>query len=257
MHEANFEFIRYESSGGAASLTMTRPPVNVINIPMLQELEHALLTAGQDEQLRVLQLRAAGKLFSAGVDVADHTPDRVQEMITLFDRVCLALADFPAPTVAVVQGHALGGGCELVMCCDMAWMAEGATIGQPEVKLGLLAPIAALRLPGLVGPRWAAQILFSGEPLDAARAEAVGLVNGSVPAENLEETVARIVAQLVPLSAAALRMNKRSYLMGMTNWQAGLKEMEELYLEELMELEDANEGLQAFIEKRDPVWRNR
>jgi cyclohexa-1,5-dienecarbonyl-CoA hydratase len=254
---SDYEFIRYELTEGVGTLTLDRPPVNVINIAMLQELERALQLAGADPGLKVLQLRAEGKLFSAGVDVADHTPDRVDEMIRLFDQVCINLAEFPVPTMAVVHGHALGGGCELVLCCDMAWMAEGAKIGQPEIKLAVIAPIAALRLPAMIGPRWAAQMLFSGEPVDAQTAEKIGLVNGSGPVDEIERAVAEVTGQLTSLSAAATRINKKGYLMGMGGWQAAVEDMEKLYMEELMALEDTEEGLNAFMEKREPVWQDK
>lgn len=257
MKNSNYEFIRYELTEGVGTLTLNRPPVNVINITMLQELERALQVAGTDPELKVLQLRAEGKLFSAGVDVADHTPDRAEEMIRLFDRVCQNLVEFPVPTIAVVHGHALGGGCELVLCCDMAWMAEGAKIGQPEIKLAAIAPIAALLLPAIVGPRWTAQMLFSGEPLDAQQAEKIGLVNGSGSVDEIERVVGEVTEQLTALSAAATRVNKKGYLMGTRGWQAAVDEMENLYLEELMVLEDTQEGLNAFMEKREPVWQNK
>ena len=254
---SDYEFIRFELAEGVGTLILNRPPVNVISTAMLLELEHALQKAGSDPELKVLQLRAEGKLFSAGVDVADHTPDRVGEMIRLFDRVCQILVEFPVPTIAVVQGHALGGGCELVICCDMAWMAEGAKIGQPEIKLAAIAPIAALRLPTLIGPRRAAQMLFSGESIDARQAEKIGLVNGSGPMDDIEKAVGEVTEQLAALSAAATRVNKKGYLMGIRGWQAAVDEMEHLYLEELMVLEDTQEGLKAFMEKREPVWQNK
>ena len=106
----DLKFIRYEADGGVARLILDRPPANVMHIAMLRELEGALATARSDESLKVLVLGAEGKLFCAGVDVADHTEDRVGEMIPLFDKVCLDLARLPIPTIAIVQGHALGGG---------------------------------------------------------------------------------------------------------------------------------------------------
>jgi enoyl-CoA hydratase/carnithine racemase len=139
----------------------------------------------------------------------------------------------------------------------MAWMAEGARIGQPEIKLAAIAPIAALRLPAMIGPRRAAQMLFSGEPMDARQAEKIGLVNGSGPVDDIEKAVGEVTEQLTALSAAATRINKQGYLMGMRGWQAGLEEMEKLYLEELMALVDTQEGLNAFMEKREPVWQNK
>ncbi len=257
MEDSNYEFIRYELKQGVGTLTLNRPPVNVINIAMLLELEGVLQLAGADPELKLLQLRAEGKLFSAGVDVADHTPDRADEMIRLFDRVCRNLFEFPVPTMAVVHGHALGGGCELVLCCDMVWMAEGARIGQPEIKLATIAPIAALWLPAMVGPRWTAQMLFSGEPIDAQTAEKIGLVNSSGPVDEIEKAVGDVTEQLAALSATATRINKKGYLIGMRDWQAGIEEMEKLYLEKLMALEDTQEGLNAFMEKREPVWQNK
>jgi cyclohexa-1,5-dienecarbonyl-CoA hydratase len=257
VEDSNYEFIRYERTEGVGTLTMNRPPVNVINISMLKEIGAALQTYGSDPDLKVLQLRAEGKLFCAGVDVADHTADRVEEMIRLFDRVCQSLVEFPVPTVAVVNGHALGGGCELVLCCDMAWMAEGALIGQPEIKLAVIAPIAALRLPAVAGPRWAAKMLFSGEPIDSGQAVEIGLINGDGPVDEIERAVAEVTEQLAALSGAATRLNKRGYLIGMRGWDAAVKEMERLYLDELMALQDVHEGLQAFMEKREPVWQNK
>ena len=155
-------YVSVETKNGASFLTLKRAPLNVLNIAALTQLESALTELSRDESIRVLVLRAEGKMFSAGVDVADHTPDKVGEMIPLFDRVCRALANFPVPTLAVVHGHALGGGCELVLCCDLAVMTDTAKIGQPEIQLAAFAPIAAMRLPKLVGYRNAADMLFTG-----------------------------------------------------------------------------------------------
>ena len=183
--QGNYEYLSYAQEDGVASLVLNRPPANVMNIGMLNEMQAALDEAAADKGIKVLVLKAEGKLFSGGVDIADHTPERVGEMIPLFHRVCLALYEFPAPTIAVVQGHALGGGCELVICCDFAFMAQGARIGQPEIQLASMAPIAALRFPALVGPRWAARLQFSGEQIEAALAAEIGLINLALPADEL------------------------------------------------------------------------
>ncbi|MCP5094777.1 MAG: enoyl-CoA hydratase, partial [Chloroflexi bacterium] len=158
--------------------------------------------------------------------------------------------------ITAVHGHALGGGCELVICCDLAVMAEGAKIGQPEIQLAAVAPIAALRLPALVGYRAAADIMFSGRLLTAAEAHQIGLVNQVVSAEVVDANVQEQAEGLAGLSRAALLLAKRALRMGFGNWSAMLPEMERLYLDDLMQTADAHEGLNAFMEKRRPIWKH-
>lgn len=250
-------YISVDTKNGASFLTLKRAPLNVLDIATLTQLESALTELTGDESIRVLVLKAEGKMFSAGVDVVDHTPDKVGGMIPLFDRVCRALANFPGPTLAVVHGHALGGGCELVLCCDLAVMAEGAKIGQPEIQLAAIAPVAAMRLPQLVGYRNAADILLTGRTLTADEALNMGLVNAIVPTGQLEKWVEEKVKQLTGLSRVALTMTKRALQSGYGAWDSCAAELERLYLDELMKTEDAREGLAAFMEKRAAVWRHK
>ena len=250
-------FITVETKDGASTLTLRRAPLNVLDIAALGQLESALTELARDESILLLILRAEGKMFSAGVDVADHTPDKVGEMIPLFDRACRLLANFPCPTLAVVHGHALGGGCELVLCCDLAVMTENAKIGQPEIQLAAFAPIAAMRLPRMVGYRAAADMLLTGRALTADEAAKLGLVNAVVPADKLEQWVQEKTAQLTGLSRVALTMTKRALNLGFGEWDASASELERLYLDELMKTEDAHEGLAAFMEKRTAVWKHR
>lgn len=250
-------FISIETKNGASTLTLNRAPLNVLNIAALSQLESTLIELSRDESIRVLILRAEGKMFSAGVDVADHTPDKVGEMIPLFDHVCRALANFPCPTLAVVHGHALGGGCELVLCCDLAVMTENAKIGQPEIQLAAFAPIAAMRLPLMVGYRAAADMLLTGRTLTADEALKMGLVNAVLPADGIEAWVEEKVTQLSKLSRVALTMTKRALQSGFGAWDASASELERLYLDELMKTEDAHEGLAAFMEKRTVVWKHK
>ncbi len=251
-----FQFIDWQSADGVGRLTLDRPPLNILDIAMLRELSAALEEAARDDSLRVLVVRAAGKMFSAGVDVADHTADKVGEMIPLFDRVCAALTDFPAPTLAVVHGHALGGGCEIVMCCDLVVAAEGAKLGQPEIKLATIAPIAALRLPSLIGYRRSAEMILTGETVEAVEAARIGLINRVTPAAELDQAADDLVGKLSALSAAALRVCKRATRLGAEGW-GNLAAIEQLVLDDLMSLEDAHEGLAAFAQKRAPIWKHR
>ncbi len=250
------QFISYEMKDGVAYLTLNRPPVNVIDIATLRQMRTALAELAQDSSVRTLVLQAEGRMFSAGVDVADHTADKVGEMIPLVDQVCRDLAEFPLPTIAAVHGHALGGGCELVICCDMAVMVESAKIGQPEIQLAVFAPIAAMRLPFLVGYSAAADILFTGRNLSAQEALRIGLVNAVVSQEELSQWVEEKVGQLSGLSRSALLYCKQALNLGFGNWSRVHKDMERLYLDDLMRTADANEGLAAFMEKRRPVWQH-
>ena len=250
-------FINVETKNGASTLTLRRAPLNVLDIAALGQLESALTELSRDENIRVLILRAEGKMFSAGVDVADHTPDKVDEMIPLFDRACRALANFPCPTLAVVHGHALGGGCELVLCCDLAVITENAKIGQPEIQLAAFAPIAAMRLPLMLGYRAAVDVLLTGRSLSADEALKIGLVNAVVPAAELENWVQERVSQLAKPSRVASVMTKRALQSGFGAWDASTSELERLYLNELMKSEDTREGLAAFIEKRPAVWKHK
>lgn len=251
-------FVDWQYADGAGRLTLKRPPLNILNVAMLRQLGDALDVAARESSLRVLVLRAGSALrvFCAGVDVADHTAGRVAEMIPLFDRVCAALADFPTPTLAVVHGHALGGGCEVALCCDLVVAAEGANFGQPEIKLATVAPIAALRLPPLIGYRRAAELLFTGETIGAVEAARIGLINRAVPADQLDAVADDWIGRLCALSAPALRACKQAMRLGADRW-AALPEVEKLYLEELMSAADAHEGLAAFMEKRAPVWKHK
>ena len=253
--ELNLQFVEGQRTDGAETITLSRPPLNILNIPMLHELDQVLTAAAREPSMRVLVLRAHGKLFSAGVDVGDHTDEKVGELIPLFNRVCAALAAFPAPTLAVVHGHALGGGCELALCCDIVLAAEGSNFGQPEIKLAAIAPVASIRLPGLAGYRRAAEILFTGEPVEAGRAARWGLINRAVPPAELEDAAQSVVGALCSLSAAGLRAGKRALRAGESGWSA-IPEIERIYLQDLMSTKDAHEGVAAFIEKRAPVWRN-
>jgi cyclohexa-1,5-dienecarbonyl-CoA hydratase len=252
----DFQFIDWQLADGVGRLRLNRPPLNILNIAMLRELGRALDAAAQEHSLRVLVVRAEGKMFSAGVDVADHTADKVGEMIPLFDQVCAALSDFLTPTLAVVHGHALGGGCEIALCCDLAVAADGAKFGQPEIKLATIAPIAALRLPWLIGYRRSAELLFTGEAIDASEAARIGLINRAVPASELDRVADKLAGQLSGLSGAALRLCKRALRLASDGWQ-GLPAIERLYLDELMSAEDAQEGLEAFLQKRGPIWKHR
>lgn len=252
-----YEFLHIERREGVVYLTLDRPPLNILDIAMMKEMVLAVESISGDPGTRVLVLASEGKVFSAGVDVADHTAEKVVEMIPLFDQVCRSLVECPVPTICAVHGHALGGGCELVLCCDLAAMAEEAEIGQPEIQMAMIAPISAIRLAHFVGYRTAAEMLFTGRSLNAEQALGVGLVNAVTPANQLSAWVDERAAHIAGLSRAAMQLNKRALQMGFNAWADSLVDIERLYLDDLMGTADAQEGLAAFLEKRTAEWQHK
>ena len=247
-----------DRTAGRATLVLQRPPLNILNIAMLEELEGALREVSQAGDARVLVLRGEGKAFSAGVDVADHTEDRVEAMLRTFHRVLMGLFDLEIPTVARVHGHCLGGGLELAMACDLVYAASGSTLGQPEIRLASFPPFGATLYPLLLGLRGAAELILLGRNIPAERALEMGVVNGVHPPDELDARIDEICAELEGNSRIAVGLAKRAIRQGLTlRPEEALREAERIYLEELMATEDALEGLTAFLEKRKPVWRDR
>ena len=256
----NFERIQFDVSDGVARLTLNKPPLNVLDIAMMREINAALEGLKDDAAVKVLVFEAAegSKAFSSGVDVSEHTSEMVNEMIEVFHRIFRQLDALEIPTVAVVGGAALGGGCELVLFCDMIIASEKASFGQPEIQVGVFPPIAAVALPDIVGPKKAMEMVLIGDRIRAAEAERLGLVNKVVPPEELRAAADEFVGKLTKLSGAVLRLTKRAVRLGSAgDFAEGLAAVEELYLGPLMATEDAHEGLAAFTEKRPPVWKDR
>jgi cyclohexa-1,5-dienecarbonyl-CoA hydratase len=263
-----FQHIIFDKRDGAARLTLNKPPLNVLNIAMMREINAALESLSKEPPslseaegaIKVLVFEAAegSKAFSAGVDVSEHTADMVGEMIEVFHRIFRLLDALEVPTLAVVGGAALGGGCELALFCDMVIASEKASFGQPEIQVGVLAPVAAVALSRIIGPKKTMELLLTGDRIGAAEAERLGLVNKVVPPDGLEAATDEFVGKLSRLSAAALRLTKRAVQIGSAGrFDEALIAVEELYLGPLMDTQDAHEGLAAFMEKRAPVWKDK
>ncbi len=253
-----YHHIKVKRDKGVSRLIFSRPPYNVMNIEMMEEITDALELIGRDKDLKVLVIEAEGKAFSAGVDVADHTEEKVEEMLTVFHNIFFCLRTFQQPIVGVVDGPALGGGCEIITYCDMVIASGRATFGQPEIKVGVFPPVAVVALPKLVGKRKTYEIVLTGKTIDAEEALRIGMINKVVPPEKLEEEVNAFVGELSSQSAIVLRLTKRAIFetLGL-GFEEGVQVAERLYLDFLMKTEDAKEGLQAFLDRRKPVWKNR
>jgi cyclohexa-1,5-dienecarbonyl-CoA hydratase len=251
-------FLRLVDEGSVARLTLARPPLNMLTIEMMEELGDALAWAGGQPLLKVLVLAGEGEAFSAGVDVEDHRGARAVPMLEAFHGIFRALRALDCVTVAAVQGPALGGGAELATFCDLVVASEAATLGQPEIGIGVFPPIAMAHYPRRVGPHRALQLVLSGQVIGAAEALRIGLVDRVVPADRLAEAVRAEVERFTSQSSAILRLAKQALreTLGLP-FDEALAELEAVYQYELMITEDAREGLRAFAEKRKPVWHDR
>jgi cyclohexa-1,5-dienecarbonyl-CoA hydratase len=256
----NYQNIRFSVDDRVARITFAHEPVNIFNIAMMQEINKALNHCAHQRELVAIVFAAAPecRAFSAGVAVEEHVEDTVFQMLDSFHAIFRSLEQIARPTIAVVDGAALGGGCELIAACDIVIASERARFGQPEIKLGVFPPVAAVLLPQVIGDKRARELILTGEPIEAAEAERLGLINYLLPSDKLEQKAAEFLGKFRQLSAVALGLAKEAInLARPRSLDSALKEAEDLYLNELMKTQDASEGIKAFIEKRKPEWRHR
>lgn len=254
------QHIKFKIDDRVARITFARPPLNVFNIAMMREIVDALKQCAQQSDLAAIVFDAAPdtRAFSAGVAVEEHVPETVFQMLDSFHSVFRMLAQISRPVIAVVDGPALGGGCELVAACDIVIAGERARFGQPEIKLGVFPPVAAILLPRIIGEKRARELILLGDMIDAAEALRLGLVNYVVPGAELERKLLSVLAKLRDLSASSLAMTRMALDLGEgSSFQTVLADVENLYLNELMKTQDAHEGVRSFMEKRKPEWRHK
>jgi cyclohexa-1,5-dienecarbonyl-CoA hydratase len=255
---AELKNIRLENSDGIARITLNRPKHNVLNIEMMKEINSELEALLKDDALKCIVILGEGPSWCAGVEVSDHKPEMVDEMVSTFNRIFELIEQFNVPTIAAVQGACLGGGMELAIACDIIIASEKAAFGQPEIKLGFFPPYAATRLPVLVGPAKAIEICTTGMRYTAAEAQSMGMVSHVVSEGELIQKVEAIVKEIAYCSPLIIRLNKRAVRehLGL-NFADAIKGVSDLFLNTLMKTEDTLEGIRSFEEKRKAAWKNR
>lgn len=243
---------------GIGTLTLSHPPLNILTRQLLTELRHRLEELAASPDVRAVILQAEGKHFSAGADVGEHLPPEFEQMIPEFLDTIRALASFPLPVIAAVRGRCMGGGFEVVQAADIVIAGESALFGQPEILLGVCAPAACVLLPSRAGRGVAAEVLFTGDPLTAEQAAAAGIVRRIVPDPDVEEAARSLALRIARHSAVAIRATVRTLRAATGNdLVRAFDAAGEIYVNELMRSEDAEEGLRAFLEKRTPTWNHR
>jgi cyclohexa-1,5-dienecarbonyl-CoA hydratase len=254
----DFQHVKFKIDGSVARLTLNRPEHNLLNETMLRELADGVLFAGDREDVKIIVLDSAMKVFCGGIDVGEYTSQRVFQMLDAFHAAFSGMLEVAKPVICVVNGPAIGGGAELAAFGDFVIATPKARFAQPEISIGVFPPLASTILPFLVGPKFALELVLTGEPVTAERALDLGLINRLVPEIQLQQAVSDLIMRITSHSGPVLTMAKRAILGGMgMSLKDGLKNSMNIFLNELYRLEDSQEGLRAMVEKRKPNWKNR
>ncbi|MFX0031449.1 MAG: enoyl-CoA hydratase/isomerase family protein [Candidatus Hodarchaeota archaeon] len=252
------DLIVVEKTNHIGKIIFNNGPLNILTIPMMEQINKALEGFIGDQSLKILIFDHNGKAFSAGVDISDHIGDKAPKMIKEFHGIFRKLNKIKCPTIASIKGAALGGGCEIALFCDIVLTSDKAKFGQPEVKVGVFPPIAILAFPHIIRNKKAFELIILGEIIDANEAHRLGISNQIFPHESYEQEFKNYIGSFDTLSSIVLQHTKNAFNKALNfDFEKKLDEIEQFYLKELMSTHDANEGLQAFLEKRAPNWQNR
>ena len=250
--------IKIEKIEGIAKITLARPKHNVFNIEMMKELNFVLEQLIQDKDLKAVAIFGEGKSWCAGVDVGDHKPDMVSDMIAEFNRIFQLIEKIEVPVISAVHGACLGGGMEVAIAADIVLSSEKAVFGQPEIKLGFFPPYAAIRLPALIGVAKAIEVCATGKIYSAKQAQQLGFVSEVFEHDAFNEQVEKFINEIKYSSPLIIRLNKKAIKDNMgLNFDKAVESVSDLFLNKLMKTQDTLEGIASFEEKRKPVWKNR
>ena len=255
---SEFNKINFNIDSGKAVIEFNMPPLNVLNIEAMKEINSAIESISNNTDIKCVLFKANGKAFSAGVDIGDHMDGKEVEMIEVFHNIFRQLINVEVPIIAAVEGAALGGGCEIAAFCDFIVASKKAKFGQPEILVGVFPPIAAVTFPHIFGYSKGLEMILSGEIIKAEQAKEAGLVSVLAEPEEFNDALDGFINKICSVSPVIIRNTKRAYAAGSKERFINLLDKaEDIYLNSLMKTEDAHEGLKAFLEKRKPEWKNK
>ena len=253
-----YKHLKIKKNDGVARITLARPKHNVLDIEMMNEVNTELDLLSVDTELKCAVILGEGPSWCAGVEVADHKPEMVSEMIAVFNGIFERIDKIEVPVIAGVHGACLGGGMEVAIACDVIVAAKSASFGQPEIKLGFFPPYAAIRLPQLIGPAKAIEVCTTGRRYSAEEARQMGFVGYVADDDQLTDTLDRLIGDIRTASPLIIRLNKRAVKKHLDlKFKEALDGVSDLFLNELMKTEDTLEGIRSFEEKRMPQWKNK
>ena len=232
---------------------------NVLDHIMMEELQGVLNSFSSMDSLKLIIIEGYGKHFSFGASVEEHTKELAGTMLQSFHKLFYTLRDLSIPTLAKISGQCLGGGLELALMCDFMFADQSAKMGQPEIILGVFPPPASILLPEKIGLARAEELIITGKTIDATEGKNIGLINYLFEDKaSLEKGVMDWIEQnILPKSASSLRYATKAVRIKFNHILSSfLPQLEQLYVNSLMQTQDANEGIQSFLEKRKPVWTN-
>jgi enoyl-CoA hydratase/carnithine racemase len=255
---AEYRHLRLELSEECATLVLDRAPGNLLHIEMMDEINEALLSLRGDRSLEVLVIRGADGVFCDGLDLQEHLRDRIQRLLQVYSRIFETIRMLDLVCIAAVEGRATGGGFELALGCNLIVAGEGTVFRLPETSQGIVPPIASIVLPRTVPRRKAMEWILTGNPVGAAELVHYGLVNRLLPENDFDAALTAFVREITSKSGPVLQLAKRAqYEAYYSTYEEALYRVQNLYLRELVELQDSEEGRAAFLEGREPKWQNR
>lgn len=249
--------IIFEKIENKALITLNKPPLNILSIVDLIELNQFILKASEDNDVKLIILKSNQKIFSAGIDITDHSLENTEKMLNYFHEIFYTLIDLKIPVLSVINGGCFGGGAELALFCDFVIASEKAFFSHSEIKLGCFPPVSMVLLPYLISNKKALELIMTGEKITALNAFELGLINSCCQENDLNKKVNEFTEKIIKNSGSVNSLILKTFKqIHLNELKDKLKQAEKIYLKELTKLKDYEEGINSFIEKRQPVWKN-